>query len=160
VHAIDYLLKPFDRERFERALAHARAQLGGAPGAEPQLAAFLADLKAERSRPARLAFKSEGRVVFVRSDEIQWLEAEGNYVKLHTPGATHLLRETLTGLEQQLPRDRFMRISRSVIVNLDRVKEVQPLFYGDQVVILLDGTKLTLSRTHRDQLERLIDRRA
>ena len=160
VHAIDYLLKPFDRGRFQKTLDHARAQIPRAAGApEPQLASFLADLKAAHDRPARLAFKSEGRVIFVRIEEIHWLEAEGNYVKLHTPGGAHLLRDTLTSLEEQLPAGRFMRLSRSVIVNLDRIKEVQPLFYGDHVVILLDGTKLTLSRTHKDRLERLLERK-
>jgi two-component system, LytTR family, response regulator len=160
VHAIDYLLKPFDRERFERSLAHAREQLRGAAAAAPDahLAAFLADLQATQNKPARLAFKSEGRVIFVRTDEIHWLEAEGNYVRLHAPGGAHLLRETLARLEEQLPGHRFMRISRSVIVNLDRIKEIQPLFYGDHVVILLDGTKLTLSRSYKDKLEKLLAR--
>jgi two-component system LytT family response regulator len=160
VHAIDYLLKPFDRERFRKTLEHARARIREAAGSPPQFATFLADLKAVQDRPARLAFKCDGRVIFLRTEEIHWLESEGNYVKLHTPGGAHLLRETLTGLEEQLPAERFMRLSRSVIVNLDRVKEVQPLFYGDHVVILLDGTKLTLSRTHKDRLEKLLERRA
>jgi two-component system, LytTR family, response regulator len=161
VHAIDYLLKPFDRDRFRKTLDHVRTQARRTVVApEPQLAALLADLKAAQQRPARLAFKCDGRVILLRPDEIQWVEAEGNYVKLHTPAGPHLLRDTLSGLEAQLPADHFMRISRSVIVNLDRVKEVQPLFYGDHVVILLDGTKLTLSRTHRDKLEKLLARPA
>jgi two-component system, LytTR family, response regulator len=160
VHAVDYLLKPFDRDRFERALAHALLQLRGATAhtPDPHLLAFLAELKTARTRPVRLAFKSEGRVIFVRTDEIHWLEAEGNYVKLHAASGAHLLRETLTSLEEQLVSERFMRISRSVIVSLDRIKEIQPLFYGDHVVILLDGTKLTLSRTHKDKLEKLLER--
>ncbi len=160
VHAIDYLLKPFDRERFRKTLDHARARLRQAAGApEPQLAALLAGLRAAQDRPARLAFKCDGRVIFLRTEDIHWLEAEGNYVKLHTPGGAHLLRDTLMGLEEQLPAERFLRLSRSAIVNLDRVKEIQPLFYGDHVVILLDGTKLTLSRTHRDRLTKLLERR-
>jgi two-component system LytT family response regulator len=160
VHAIDYLLKPFDRERFRKTLDHARARLRESAGTSaPQLAAFLTELKAAHDRPGRLAFKTEGRVIFLRTEQIHWLEAEGNYVKVHTPGGSHLLRETLTHLEGELPAERFMRLSRSVIVNLDQIREVQPLFYGDHVVILLDGTKLTLSRTHKDRLEKLLARR-
>ena len=160
VHAIDYLLKPFDQERFRKTLAHAREQLrpelGGA--ASERILAMLKDLQSSPPRPDRLAFKSEGRVVFVRLDEIEYIEAEGNYAKLHVATGTHLLRETLSALENQLPPQTFLRISRSVIVNLDRVKEVQPLFYGDHVVILRDGTQLTLTRSHRDKLDALLAR--
>ena len=101
----------------------------------------------------------DGRVIFLRSTEIEWLEAEGNYVKLHVAGVAHLFRETLSALEADLPPDQFLRISRSVIVNLDSVRELQPLFYGDYAVLLRDGTKLTLSRTYRDRLEKLLERR-
>jgi two-component system LytT family response regulator len=87
------------------------------------------------------------------------VEAEGNYVKLHLGAASHLFRETLSAFEADLPPDRFLRISRSVIVNLDAVKELQPLFYGDYAVILRDGRQLTLSRNYRDRVERLIERR-
>lgn len=161
VHAIDYLLKPVDRERFLRTLRRFRQRLGGrasGPG-RSELRSLLAELKSERRGTERLAIKVDGRVIFLRSTEIEWLEAEGNYVKLHVAGVAHLFRDTLSALEADLPPDQFLRISRSVIVNLDSVRELQPLFYGDYAVLLRDGTKLTLSRTYRDRLERLLERR-
>jgi two-component system LytT family response regulator len=149
VHAVDYLLKPIDRERFARTLDHLRTRLRG-PGAgaaaNPQLLALLGALPALRPAADRLAIKVDGRVLFVRTTEIDWLEAEGNYVKLHAGGASHLFRDTLSALEADLPSDRFLRISRSVIVNLDAIKELQPLFYGDYAVQLRNGQQLTLSR--------------
>jgi len=155
VHAVDYLLKPFDQARLQRALEHARDLLerDQADAVNRRLLAALDQWRSANPPLDRLAFKSEGRVVFVRVGQIDWIEAEGNYARLHVGGATHLLRETMNGLEQQLPPAQFLRISRSAIVNLDRIKEVQPLFYGDQVVLLQNGTRLTLSRNYRDRLE-------
>ncbi len=105
-------------------------------------------------------FKANGRVIFVRTDAIDWLEADGTYVRLHAGTDSHYLRETLAGLEAQLPADKFMRISRSAIVNLDRIKEMQPLFYGDYTVILHNGVKLNMSRGFRNNLAQLTDRQA
>ena len=156
VHAVDYLLKPFDKERFQTALKRALDQLARSQpeNVHEQLSALLHEL-----RPApqsdRLAVKSEGRVVFVKISDIDWVEAADNYVSLHVGRDTHLLRETMTNIEQRLPRERFIRISRSTIVNLERIKELQPLFHGEYAVILRDGTKLTLSRSHRDKLQQL-----
>ena len=160
VHAIDYLLKPFDQERFRKTLQRAREQLQGGQGAavNRRLLALLEELKPDGTRLERLAFKSDGRVLFVRTSDIDWIEVEGNYLRLHVGGESHLLRETLHWVESRLAPDRYLRISRSVIVNLDRVKEVQPLFYGDAVVILRDGTKLSLTRHFRDRLEALLVR--
>ena len=161
VHAIDYLLKPFDRERFQKALRHAREQWRrgkDAPTAS-QIASLLEDLKPGAKKLERLAFKANGRVIFIRPEEIDWVEADGNYVDMHVGGISHHLRETMSWLETQLPSGQFMRISRSAIVNLDRIKECQPLFYGDYVVILQNGAKLTLSRNFRDRLEKLLARR-
>ena len=90
---------------------------------------------------------------------IDWLEADGNYVRIHCGSESHYVRETLAGLEAQLPAEKFMRVSRSAIVNLDRIKEFQPLFYGDYAVILQTGAKLTLSRNYRDRLEKLLEKR-
>jgi two-component system LytT family response regulator len=162
VHAIDYLLKPFDRERFKQALDHARAQLRRAKAAppDPRLAALLEDLRPGFKKPDRLVFKANGRVIFVRADAIDWIEADGNYVRLHAGTDAHYFRETLAGLEAQLPADKFMRISRSAIVNLDRIKEMQPLFYGDYTVVLHNGVKLNMSRGFRGQLEQLTERQA
>jgi two-component system, LytTR family, response regulator len=162
VHAVDYLLKPIDRDRFQKTLRHLRARLSGARTASevnPQLLSLIAELREGRRGSERLAIKVDGRVLFVRTAEIDWLEAEGNYVRLHVGAANHLFRETLSSLETDLPPGRFLRISRSVIVNLDAVKELQPLFYGDYAVVLRDGQQLTLSRTYRDRIEQLLERR-
>lgn len=158
VHAIDYLLKPFDRERFFQALDHARHQLAHFKRvtAEERLAAVLQDLAPASKTPERLAFKENGRIVFVRPETIDWIESDGNYVRVHAGGHSHYVRDTLAGLESQLSRDKFMRISRSVIVNLDRIKELQPVFYGDYAVILQDGSKLSMSRTYRDRLQGIL----
>lgn len=162
VHAIDYLLKPFDADRFDRTLQHARAQFQRAqPAAAGQQLGPLLDALRGGSKPAdRLVFKQDGRVLFVRPNTIDWLEADGNYVRIHCGSEAHYVRETLAGLEAQLPVDKFMRLSRSAIVNLDRVKELQPLFYGDYTVLLQNGTKLTLSRNYRSRLEQLLKKSA
>ncbi len=161
VHAIDYLLKPFDRERFQKTLEHARKQIqqGQTGPINDQVLSLLKASMEGAQKQDRLAFRIDGRVVFIRSEDFAWLEADGNYVQLHTAGATHHLRDTLSSLEAQLPASSFLRISRSHMVNLDRVREIQPLFYGDHVVILHDGTRLNLSRNFRDRLERILMRR-
>jgi two-component system LytT family response regulator len=160
VHAIDYLLKPFDQDRFLQAINHARYQMGRLKRAtaEAQLTAVLKDLSSSSKLPERLAFKENGRIVFVRPEKIDWIESDGNYVRLHAEQGSHYVRETLASLESQLPREKFMRISRSIIVNLDRVKELHPLFYGDYTVILHDGSRLSMSRTYRDRLEDILGR--
>lgn len=160
VHAIDYLLKPFDRERFQKSLAHARERLRrGENGVSDQrLAALLESLRPDARKPERLAFKANGRVIFVRVGDIEWIEADGNYVRMHVGAVAHQLRETIGGMETQLPSDRFIRISRSAIVNMDRIKELQPMFYGDYAVILQNGARLNMSRNFRDRLEKLLAR--
>jgi len=162
VHALDYLLKPFDRERFKQALDHARDQLRRAQPApaDPRLAGLLNDLRVGAKQNDRLVFKQDGRVIFVRADAIDWLEADGNYVRIHCGDESHYVRETLASLETQLAADKFMRVSRSALVNLDRIKEFQPLFYGDYAVLLQTGAKLTLSRNYRGRLEKLLEKRA
>ena len=95
-------------------------------------------------------------MLLIKVDEIDWIEASDNYVSLHVGSEAHLMRETMTALERRLPPDKFMRISRSAIVNLERVRELQPMFHGEYVVILKDGARLTLSRTYRDKLDRLM----
>jgi len=157
VHAVDYLLKPFDKDRFQMALRRAMARVEQKKPEEirEQLSALLHDLRPRATSPERLAVKSEGRVVFVNLGDIDWVEAADNYVELHAGKESHLLRETMTGLEARLPSDKFLRISRSTIVNVQRIKELQPLFHGEYVVILRDGTKLTLSRGYRDKLHQL-----
>jgi two-component system, LytTR family, response regulator len=158
VHALDYLLKPFDRERFEKALQRAKHQImrERAGAVNRELVALLADLKSRPKPLERLVIKAGGRVFFLRVDEIDWIEAAANYVKLHTGKETHLLRETINGLAAKLDPEKFLRIHRSIIVNLERVKEMQPWFHGDYVIIMQDGAQLTSSRNYREQLRKLL----
>ena len=106
----------------------------------------------EAIRPNRLLIRTGGRVFFVRIEEIDWIEAVGNYARIHVRGAAHLIRRTMSDLEERLPADRFARIHRATIVNLDRIREMQPAFHGDYLVLLTDGTNLRLSRRYRDRL--------
>jgi two-component system, LytTR family, response regulator len=161
VHALDYLLKPFDRERFQNALERARNLVKQRKSGDlsQHLTSLLADLKSERSEPKhldRLAVKSEGRVLFFRTEDIDWVEAADNYVSLHIGQEQHLHRETMASLETKLPPAKFVRINRSTIVNIERIKEMQPMFHGDYVVILKNGTRLNLSRNYRDKLNQII----
>jgi two-component system LytT family response regulator len=160
VHALDYLLKPFDRERFHEALARARQHLErrGTGDIERRLLELVQDLKPTAQKLERFVIKSGGRVFFVRAEEIDWIEAAGNYVKLHVGTDTHLFRETMNGVEAQLDPDLFYRIHRSHIVNIERVKELQPWFNGEYVVFLRSGTRLTLSRGYREKLQQRIGR--
>jgi two-component system, LytTR family, response regulator len=158
VHAVDFLLKPFDRERFQTALKRAKERLKQKrPGEfDQRLAALLAEIKPEAASMERMAVKTSGRVIFIKTADIDWIEAADNYVSLHVGTESHLHRETLTALAERLPPKKFMRISRSTIVNVDRIKELQPLFHGEYAVILRNGTTLTLSRSYRDVLDQLI----
>jgi two-component system LytT family response regulator len=152
VAAVDYLLKPFDRERLQQALRRAREHLRVRSGDE------LAAPVPEPAFPAgseRLAFRSDGRIIFLQPDEIVWAEADDNYVTLHLTTGRLMLRETLTGIETRLGRQRFIRVNRSAIVHLNQIKELQPTLHGDYTVMLRDGTKLPLSRSLRNQMERL-----
>ena len=158
VHAVDFLLKPFDRERFQTALKRAKERIKQKrPGElDQRLAALIAEIKPEGITLERLAVKTSGRVLFIKTNDIDWIEAADNYVNLHVGTESHLHRETLTALAERLPTKKFMRISRSTIVNVDRIKELQPLFHGEYAVILRNGTTLTLSRSYRDVLDQLI----
>jgi two-component system LytT family response regulator len=155
VHALDYLLKPFDKTRFAAALERAKAQLrqDSTAALSDRLRAMLDAVESRRPAPERLVVKSAGRIYFVRIADIDWIEAAGNYIRLHVGKDAHLLREPLTALERRLDPARFVRIHRSTIVNLERIRELQPAFHGEYVVILCDGTELALSRSCRDQLE-------
>lgn len=154
VHALDYLLKSFDRERFHAALRRAKDQIRQSREGllSERLTGLLEDLEAREKRLTRLIVRSAGRVFFVRVDEIDWLEAADNYVRIHVSRESHLIRETLQSLEARLDPARFLRIHRSTVVNLDRIKEMQPLFHGDYLVRLRDGTELTLTRSYKEKL--------
>jgi two-component system, LytTR family, response regulator len=160
VHALDYLLKPFGKDRFQETLRHAREQLDRRRAGDlgRRLLALVHDLKPEQQRLDRLVVKSGGRVFFLRTDEIDWVEAAGNYVRLHLGEESHLFRETMNGMEGRLDTRRFVRIHRSRIVNTERIKELQPWFNGEYVVILRNGTRLTLSRGYREKLQEQLGR--
>ena len=160
VHALDYLLKPFDRERFRHTLARARrhVQERTSGDLERRLLAIVQDLKPSHGKFERFVIKTGGRVFFVRGYEIDWIEAAGNYVKLHVGADTHLFRETMNAVEARLDRDMFFRIHRSHIVNIERIRELQPWFNGEYVVFLKNGTRLTLSRGYREKLQERVGR--
>lgn len=154
VHALDYLLKSFDRERFDCALQRAKAAVRHSREGtlNERLAGLIEDLEARKERPTRLVIKSGGRIAFLRVDEIDWVEAADNYVRVHAGKEAHLIRETLQSLEKRLDPGKFLRIHRSSLVNLERIRELRPTFHGDYLVKLLDGTELTLSRNYREKL--------
>ena len=160
VHALDYLLKPFDLERLQTALERVREHLETKNFGEldERLLSLLSDLKTKKEFPERLVLKTAGRVYFIKTSDIDWIEAAGNYVKVHIGGNTHLLRETMNKTEAKLNPDKFWRIHRSSLVNIDRIKELNPLFNGDYTVILQDKTELTLSRNYHDRLRELFER--
>lgn len=157
VYALDYLLKPFDRQRFDKALQRAKARLANEKSAINQRAlALLEELRAQASHVERMVIKSGGRAFFLKTDEIDWVEAEGKYVRLHVGKESYLVREAISGLEAQLDPKKFLRIHRSTIVNIDRVRELQPWFHNEYRVILRDGTELMLSRSCRKKLGDLL----
>jgi len=160
VHALDYLLKPFDRERFKQALTRARQQLdrNGNGEIERRLAAIVSDLRPAKAKTDRFVVKSGGRIFFVRTGEIDWIEAAGNYVKLHVGNDSHLIRETMNAVESKLTPEVFVRIHRCHIVNIEQVRELQPWFNGEYVVFLKNGTRLTLSRGYRERLQERVGR--
>ncbi len=147
-------MKPFDRERFERALGRARAELDRrrAGQVNERVLKLLSEIQQGRKHLDKLIIRQGGRVFFLRTDEIDWIEAAGNYVRLHAGKDEYLYRETMTKLEARLNPDRFARIHRSTIVNVERIKELQPWFRGDYMIVLGDNQKLTLSRTYRSRL--------
>lgn len=151
VHAIDYLLKPYDRERFERALARAKATVRARRATEidRRLEALLSEVRRE---PRRIAVQVDGNVLLLRHEEIDWIEASGNYVKLHLGKRSLLHREPLKDFEARLDPARFLRIHRSMLVNLDRIRQLQPWFNGGLMVILEDGTELQASRSAAERL--------
>jgi two-component system, LytTR family, response regulator len=155
VRALDYLLKPFDRERFSDALQRARKQLEREETGDlgRRLLALVKDLRRDQPRSDRLVVKSGGRLFFLRADEIDWVEAAGNYVRLHVGPASHLLRETMNAIEGRLDPEKFFRIHRSRIVNMERIQELQPWLNGEYAVLLRTGTRLTLSRGYREKLQ-------
>lgn len=159
VHALDYLLKPFPRARFARAVERVRDEIrrGRAKGdSGGQLLSLLQDLRREGRYLERLAVQTGGRVIFLRVEEVDWIEAEGNYLRLHVGGESHLVRGTMKAMEARLDPERFIRIHRSTLVSVDRIREVQPWFRGEHVLILRDGTRLTTGGEHGKRLREIL----
>lgn len=161
VSAVDYLLKPYEDGRFheavERSSRMVRAKHSGAQDHGAELLRLLESLGRGGAQPApagegRIQVKSGGEIFYLKPDEIDWIEAEGDYMKFHTAGKSLLMRETMARLEARLDGRRFVRIHRSVIVNIDRVRKLAPSFAGDHTVVLRDGTQLRLSRSYHDRL--------
>ena len=158
VHAVDYLLKPFSRKRLQIALDRVHAQAKDDPGLVRKLASLLTDLQAARPL-ARFVVKDGDRVYFVRAEAVDWLEAVGHYVCLHAGGAAHIIRDTLSRLEERLDAQRFVRVHRSAIVNLDRIKELRPTFNGQYEIVLHTGERLHSSRSAGPALHDLLKHR-
>jgi two-component system, LytTR family, response regulator len=161
VSALDYLLKPFDRERFEQTLSRVEERLASKQQTEisAELREFLHTLSttAPQNHVSRFPVRANGEIYFVRVDDVDWIDAEGNYVALHAAGRRHLVRDTIKSLESRLDPAKFVRVHRSAIINVDRLRKLQPYFHGEYVITLQDGTTLTSSRTYSDRLRALLE---
>ncbi len=158
-HAVDYLLKPFDHERLHKAIERTRSELLKTNDREmtQRILDLLASSRVESRVAKRLVIKAAGRVVFLDVEEIDWVEAAANYVKLHVGRESHLLRESIGRISERLDPDRFVRVHRSTIVNVRRIKELQPCNSGEYIVVLKDGKELSCSRGYRTELHHLIE---
>src|SRR4051812_10558054 len=166
INAVDYLLKPYDDARFAAALARAKdaVRRRNSDSVNARITQLLDYLKDDRGPVSgkddastdRILIKSSGEIFFLKPEEIDWIEAEGDYMKFHVAGRTHLMRETMARLETRLDPKRFIRIHRSTIVNIDRLRKLSPSFAGEYAVILHDGTKLKLSRGYHERIATLL----
>ena len=160
LHALDYLLKPFDQVRFKAALKYAKERFHSHKEEEKglQIGTLLESIRAQQQYLDRVIIRADGRITFLQTREIDWLEADDKYVHLHTGKGPRMVRQSLTAMESQLDPKKFLRVHRSTMVNIDRIKELQPLFNGEHSLILEDGTRLTLSRKYKDKLFELLGR--
>jgi two-component system LytT family response regulator len=172
VSATDYLLKPVEPARFERALVRARERLGARAAEEgreergerqedeplaPAVRSLLEELRPSRERPRRFAVRdAKGDITLVPAEQVDWVDAQGNYAQLHVGGRAHLLRMTMGELEGKLDPERFVRVHRSAIVNLDRVARLRALAHGEYLLTLQDGTEVRSSRSYSDRLQALV----
>lgn len=176
-HALDYLLKPFDHERFDDAIARAKQSVRQRKFGEASdnLFALIKEIKdssqkspsetageesgasGNKELPERLAIKASGSIYFLKTETIDWIEATGDYARLYADGKAHLMRETMTRLHARLDPKKFLRIHRSIIVNIESIKDVQPLFNGAYIVTLTSGKRLKSSRGYRSELQSLLD---
>jgi two-component system LytT family response regulator len=157
-NAVDYLLKPFDRERFQTALRRVRERLRSSVSQQsnPSLLNLQAEVRPHIKTLERLTIKSNGRISVVKTAEIDWICAADNYVELHVGNTTHLLRTTITALASQLSPNRFVRISRSHLINLERIQEMRSKPHGDYLILLHNGITLTGTRNYRQNLARIL----
>ena len=158
LHALDYLLKPFDQVRFKAALKYAKERFHSQHEEDKrlQVGTLLESIRAQQEYLDRIIIRADGRITFLHTREIDWIEADDKYVHLHTDKGARMVRQTLAAIEDQLDPKKFLRVHRSAMVNVDRIKELQPLFNGEHSLILDDGTRLTLSRKYKDKLFELL----
>jgi two-component system LytT family response regulator len=164
INALDYLLKPIDAERFQKTLNRVREEIENeqAKDFDRRLSSLLRDLESAKSTegqpvyPERVAVREAGHITFVEADDIDWISSEGNYVRLHAKRKTHLLRETMDGIEHKLDPKKFVRLRRSTIVRIELIEELHPLFNGEFAVVLKDGTRLSSSRRYRQNIDALL----
>lgn len=157
VGAVHYLVKPFGPEDVAAALRRIREAMSSR-AASTTLSQLAGRFAQEREPLRRMVVKRGGRAILFRIEQIDWIEAAGNYSRIHVGGANHLLRESIVSLEKKLDRQQFVRVHRSAMVNLDRIRELQPATHGDYAVILHDDTRLVLSRGYRSRMEMLLGR--
>lgn len=165
IHALDYILKPFDSERFQKALLRAKKLINkeSLDDFSSRLQAFLQDAQSSNKRAGlqkfleRVVVKNAGKIFFLNVDDIDWIEAADNYVRLHVGRESHMVQGTMNKLEVNLDPEKFLRVHRSTIVNLSRIKELHPLFHGEYSILLKDGTELASSRSYRDKLQKLLE---
>ncbi len=158
VNAIDYLLKPINAARFEKAVFRAIDRLTQSNAREPdrKFLDFVERIRAEQQYTTRFVVRSGSKLSFVRASDVDWIDLADNYVRLHVSGREHLVRDTLKSVESQLNPEMFIRVHRSIIINLDRVESVEPYFHGEYVVTMKDGAKLTTSRSYSERLRTLL----
>lgn len=158
VGAVDYLLKPFDADRFEQAWSRMEARLSQPDGAplDASLRAFLQTLRAEHAYPHRFLVRGPTHLYFVRTEEIEWVDAAANYVRLHAGGRAHMVRDTMKAFVAKLSPSRFVRVHRSIIVNLDHIRRLEPHGHGEYLITLRDGTRVTSSRAHSERLHGML----
>ncbi|MGO8732590.1 MAG: LytR/AlgR family response regulator transcription factor [Terriglobia bacterium] len=157
--ALDYLLKPFNRARFQKVMQRVRVQIARKQRDEvdERLASLIKQVRGSGKYLGRIVIRSAGRVSFLHVDDVDWFEACANYVQLHIGKESHLLRGTMGTLEKRLDPDKFVRIHRCTIVRIDRIKELLSSFEGDYLVVLRDGTRLSLSRGYRRHFEQVVE---
>ena len=157
VEAVDYLLKPFDEQRLDRAIERVRRRYAEVGASETRRLAQTVERLEGRERLERIVVREGERSYFVPVQRLQWLESDGKLVRLHADDGKHEIRESLTRLEERLDSALFVRVSRSAIVNIDRIREVQAWFHGDRIIVMQNGDAVTTTRGYRENILRLLE---